>query len=166
MQKKIYILLPIVMIVLVAAFVLWTKDIPDQHMARPITHNQLMITDTYARVSSPTAKVGAIFFTIENGTDKQVHLTDAASDIARKVEIHTHIESTDGVMSMMQIEGGVYIDAGLRSVFKRGGNHVMLMGLNQSLKTGDEFAIELIFDDQPMELTVTVDNERKAQETN
>jgi copper(I)-binding protein len=163
MQKKTYILLSITVIALIAAFVLWTKDAPDHHMSKPITHNQLKITDAYARASSPTAKVGAIFFTIENGTDKQAHLTGAKSDVAMKVELHTHEESGDGVMSMMQIDGGVYVDAGQHSMFKRGGNHVMLMGLNQSLKTGDEILIELIFDGQPMPLTVVVDNERKAQ---
>lgn len=166
MQKKLYVLYIFVLAILVALFIAKTDG--KHHSMKygdtgSITHNELRITDAYARASSPTAKVGAIFFVIENGTDKDVHLSAAKSEIATKVELHTHKESGDGIMSMVQIEGGVDVGAHHRSKFKRGGNHVMLMGLKQSLKTGDQVEIELIFDGQPMALTVTVDNERKAQ---
>ena len=165
MQKKLSILYILVLAVLVAWFIAYFggKDCAMKHAEMaPMTHNELRITDAYARASSPKAKVGAIFFTIENGTDKQVHLTGVKSDFANKAELHTHKESADGVMSMMQIEGGVHVDAGQRVMFKRGGHHVMLMGLNQSLITGEKRAIELIFDGQPVVVSVTVDNERKA----
>jgi copper(I)-binding protein len=166
MQKKLYVLYIFVLAVLVAGFIAWSgskKQSMKHAQMSPITHSELRITDAYARASSPTAKVGAIFFVIENGTDSDVHLSAAKSDIAGKVELHTHKESGDGVMSMVEIEGGVDVAAGQRSKFKRGGNHVMLMGLNQSLKTGDTVEIELIFNNTALPVTVTVDNERKAQ---
>lgn len=158
MQKKLYVLYILVLAVLVAAFIAYAGGKGDA-----ITHNELRIADAYARASSPTAKVGAIFFVIENGTDQDVHLSAAKADIAAKVELHTHKESGDGIMSMAQIEGGVDVAAGQRSHFKRGGNHVMLMGLNQSLKTGEKFQIELIFNGKPVAVNVTVDNARKVQ---
>ena len=166
MQKKLYVLYILVLAALVTWFIACSGGkygtVKHAEMT-PITHNELRITDAYARASSPTAKVGAIFFMIENGTDNDVHLSAAESDVAMKVELHTHKESADGVMSMVQIEGGVQVEAGHRSHFKRGGNHVMLMGLNQSLKTGDTVEIELIFDGEAKAVTVTVDNERKAK---
>jgi copper(I)-binding protein len=164
MQKKLYVLYILVLAVLVAWFIASTgkHNAMKYGKMEPITHNELRIVDAYARASSPTAKVGAIFFVIENGTDQDVHLTAAKSDIAGKVELHTHIDKGDGIMAMVEIEGGVEVEAGDRSKFKRGGNHVMLMGLGQSLKTGDQVEIELIFDGKAMPVTVTVDNERKA----
>jgi copper(I)-binding protein len=161
MQKKLYVLYIFVLAVLVAWFIASTGG--KHHTIDPITHNELRIVDAYARASSPTAKVGAIFFVIENGTEKDVHLSAAKSDIAGKVELHTHIDKGDGIMAMVEIEGGVEVEAGYRSKFKRGGNHVMLMDMNQSLKTGDQVEIELIFDGKPVAVTVTVDNERKAK---
>lgn len=166
MQKKLYILYILILAVLVAGYICMSNrdyDHGKHAMMYPIKHNALKVTDAYARASSPNAPVGAVFFVIENGTEQTVHLTAANTDVAKTVELHTHKESADGVMQMLEIEGGVHVEAKQRSIFKRGGNHVMLMGLNQSLNTGDVIALELIFDGQPMKLNVPVDNERKAK---
>jgi len=165
MQKNLYILYIFVLAALVSAYIYWDgRDNYSNHaMMNTLSHNELKITDAYARAASPTAKSGAIFFVIENGTAEVAHLTSAESDIARRVELHTHKASDDGVMSMVEIEGGVHAKPGKRTLFQRGGNHVMLMGLNKSLASGDTFDLTLTFDGKPINLTVTVDNERKAK---
>jgi hypothetical protein len=66
-------------------------------------------------------------------------------------------------MSMMKIESGVKIAPNSVAVFKRGGQHIMLMGLNQSLENGDIVPIELIFQDQFAQLNITVDNDRLVE---
>jgi copper(I)-binding protein len=165
MQKNLYVLYILILAVLVAGYICMSnRDYNGKHgMMKPISHNELMVKDAYARASSPNAPVGAVFFVIENGTDKVAHLTAATSTVAKTVELHTHKDNGEGVMQMLEIEGGVKVGVKERSMFKRGGNHVMLMGLNQSLNTGDVIALELIFDGQPMKLNVTVNNERKAK---
>ena len=50
-----------------------------------IGHKSLKVVDPYARVSSSSAKSGAIFFTIENGTNFEHKLIGAATDVAKKL---------------------------------------------------------------------------------
>ena len=85
--------------------------------------------------------------------------------MAQKVELHTHVESADGVMQMIQIEGGIALPAGEMHELARGGDHVMLLGLTQVLKDGDTFPLTLTFE-QAGEVTVeaVVDNARKPGE--
>ena len=56
-----------------------------------IGHESLKVVEPYARVSSSSAKSGAIFFTIENGTNFEHRLIGAAVDVEKKAELHTHI---------------------------------------------------------------------------
>jgi len=125
-----------------------------------IGHKSLMVVDPYARVSSSSAKSGAIFFTIENGTNFEHRLIGAAVDVAKKAELHTHIVNDDGVMSMVKIKDGVTIEPNSKVIFKRGGNHVMIMGLNKSLMNGDKVSLDLIFENKVLKLEVLVDNKK------
>ena len=50
------------------------------------------------------------------------------------------------------------------AMLQRGGDHVMLMGLNQSPAQGDEITITLVFETAgEIEVTVPVDLERKPE---
>ena len=69
----------------------------------------LNIEEAYAR-SGP--KSGAVFFMIENTGTTDDRLIGASTDIAKKVELHTHLEDANGVMKMREIEGGIPIAAG------------------------------------------------------
>lgn len=123
------------------------------------------IHDVYARTNGGVGKTGAVFFVIHNNTDADDVLIGASSDIAAKVELHTHIESADGVMQMAKIEGGIALPAGEMHELARGGDHVMLMGLTKDLKDGDTFDVTLDFQTRPDEtIEVTVDNQREAGE--
>ncbi len=122
----------------------------------------IMIKDAYARASGPMARAGAVFMVIHNHSDKDVTLIGAKSDVARTIELHTHIMEDD-VAKMRQIEGGIVIPAGEMHALERGADHVMLMGLTRKLADGDKVELELSFDGaDPVNLEVSVDNERKA----
>jgi copper(I)-binding protein len=161
MQKKLYVLYVLILAILVAAYVYYSGSYRTHHMAHHVEHDVLKVTDAYARASSPTAKSGAIFFVIENGTEEEQLLTGAKADIANRVELHTHKAGENGVMMMTEIEGGVKVEPKHVSKFKRGGNHVMLMGLKQSLNNGDVIPVELIFKNKIVRMNVIVDNDRK-----
>lgn len=122
---------------------------------------KIMIHDAYAR-SGP--KSGAAFFEIMNHSDTDDRLIGAASDVAPRVELHTHIETGDGVMQMREIEGGIPVPANGMHVLKRGGDHVMFMGLPKALPQGEEISVTLTFEKAgDITVQIPVDNTRKAE---
>ena len=122
---------------------------------------EIMITDPYARAANTMA--GAAFMMIENTGEKDDRLIDARSDISRRVELHTHKDMGEGIMKMIHVEEGFVIPAGGMQALKRGGNHVMFMGLNQPMEQGGEITLTLIFEKAgEISLTIPVDLERKA----
>lgn len=125
----------------------------------------ILVQDPYVRTSRPNAPTAAAFMRLVNQSDSDDRLIDARSDIAKKVELHTHVDQGGGVMAMTQIEDGIPVAAGHTHALARGGDHVMMMGLNRSLAQGDEVTVTLVFENAgEVEVTIPVDNERKAVE--
>jgi copper(I)-binding protein len=122
---------------------------------------KIMVQDQYARVSAKMSSSGAAFMEIMNMSTEDDQLIDARSDIAKRVELHTHMESGDGVMKMMQEEGFV-IPAEGSHMLQRGGDHVMFMGLNRALEHGDTVPVTLVFKNAgEISIEIPVDLERK-----
>ena len=115
-------------------------------MALPALAEGIMIKDAYARTSMSGAKSGAAFMMIMNHGAQEDRLISASSDIAKKVELHTHKETGDGVMKMMHVEEGFVIPAGEMHALKRGGDHVMFMGLTQDMVQGEAVEVTLTFE--------------------
>lgn len=109
-------------------------------------HDGVHIHDPYARVSSPKAASGAVFMTIANHAVTDDRLLSVASDVAERVELHTHNMTADGVMQMIHVKEGFVIPASGEHALDRGGDHVMLLGLTRSLKEGDTFTLTLTFE--------------------
>lgn len=119
------------------------------------------VEDAYARAS---ANSGAIFLTIVNHSDQPDRLLSAASDVAERVELHTHKEDANGVMQMLQVEEGFAISGGGTYKLDRGGDHIMLMGLTRPLAQGDTVTLTLTFErGEVVTLDVPVDNDRKPE---
>ncbi|PQO23632.1 copper-binding protein [Rhodobacteraceae bacterium WD3A24] len=119
------------------------------------------VRDAYARVATPMSRSGAAFMVIENTGEADDRLIAADTDAAEVVELHTHIESDDGVMQMVEVEEGFSIPAGETHILARGGDHVMMMGLTRRLEHGDAITLTLTFDEAgEVTLEVPVDLER------
>jgi len=89
-------------------------------------------------------------------------LIGASSDVADKVELHSHTSDDNGVMRMGEIEGGVAIAADDMHAFKRGGDHLMFMGLKGPLEQGAMVPVTLEFEKAgAVEIEVMVDQDRK-----
>ena len=101
------------------------------------------VVDAYARAASPTAKAGAAFMVIRNTGSEDDRLIAAASDIAARVELHTHKDMGEGVMKMMHVEEGFAVPAGDMHALARGGDHVMFMGLTRPMAQGDTVTVTL-----------------------
>ena len=120
----------------------------------------IVIEDAYLRVSRPGAPTGAMFMVIQNTGDSADTLIDVSSPVAAMVELHTHIED-DGIMRMRPIEAGIEIAAKGSHALQRGGDHVMLMGLTETLEDGMSVELTLTFESAgDIIATVTVDNAR------
>ena len=125
----------------------------------------VMIKDPYARSAGPSAKTGAAFFGIMNNSDQDDRLIAASSDIAKRAELHTHIETADGVMQMRKVEGGFPVAAGQMHMLQRGGDHVMFLGLTRPMIQGETVTVTLTFEKAgDIVIDIPVDLERKPAE--
>ncbi|WP_121630738.1 copper chaperone PCu(A)C [Tropicibacter alexandrii] len=120
----------------------------------------IVVKDAYARAANTMA--GAAFMVIENTGPEDDQLIDARSDVAKRVELHTHKDMGDGIMKMMHVEEGFAIPAGGEHALMRGGDHVMFMGLNGPMEQGDMVTVTLVFEKAgEIAVEIPVDLERK-----
>ncbi|HSL30648.1 MAG TPA: copper chaperone PCu(A)C [Anaerolineales bacterium] len=86
---------------------------------------------------------GVVYFLLENHTTETHELIAAISGAAEAVEIHES-RMTGDVMQMQKLES-VSLGPGAEVAFEPGGLHVMLIGLKQELKRGDQIELTLQF---------------------
>ncbi len=125
-------------------------------------HDGVHVEDPYARAASASAVTGAIFLEIVNhSTTHPDRLVSAASDVAERVELHTHVEDANGVMKMTEVPEGFPIAPGETRALARGGDHIMLLGLKRPLLEGETITVTLTFERSgEMVIEVPVDNAR------
>ena len=85
----------------------------------------------------------AAYFYLHNHTQNDDELIGASSSVAEAAEIHESKMEND-VMTMNMVSS-VPLKAGDELMFEPGGLHVMLIGVKQELKVGDEFELVLKF---------------------
>lgn len=103
------------------------------------------VNDAYIRGLPPGQTVTAAFMTVNNHQDKDCKLVGAASLVASSAEIHEHSHK-NGKMSMRRVDSLV-IPAGGNVSLVPGGYHLMMFGLESSLKEGEEHTLTLSFED-------------------
>jgi periplasmic copper chaperone A len=123
--------------------------------AEEIKAGDLVITQAWTRATPSGAKVGGGFLTIENKGSAPDKLISASADVAGKVEVH-EMATTDGVMKMRPVEGGLAIEPGKTVKLAPGGFHLMMMDLKNPLKQGDKLPITLQFE-KAGKVAVTLD---------
>ncbi len=79
-------------------------------------------------------------------TGEPQRLVAARTDVAERVELHT-MAMEDGMMRMREVES-FPVAEGTPLVLERGGDHLMLYGLDPGLKVGDAIDIVLTFENQ------------------
>lgn len=102
------------------------------------------VTDAYIRGLPPGQTVTAAFMTLNNHLEQDCKLVTVTSPIASSAEIHQHSHS-DGKMSMRPMDSLV-VPAGGKVSLVPGGYHLMMFGLENSLKEGEEHSINLSFE--------------------
>jgi copper(I)-binding protein len=115
---------------------------------------QLDVANAWAGATPGKAENGAAYVTITSPTADR--LVSANTPVAKKAELHTM--SMQGMVMKMRPVSGVDIPAGQPVSLKPGGEHIMLMGLNQPLLEGQSFPLTLDFEKAgPRTVTVTVE---------
>jgi copper(I)-binding protein len=115
---------------------------------------QLEVNNAWAGATPGKAENGVAFLTIQSPTADR--LVSASSPVAKKAELHTM--SMQGMVMKMRPITGLDIPAGQPVTLKPGGEHIMLMGLDQPLHEGQSFPLTLDFEKAgPRTVTVTVE---------
>lgn len=107
-------------------------------------HDHVEASKVWSRATPPTAKTGAVYMTLTNDTGKADKLVAVKSDVAEKVEIHTHMMENN-IMRMRRIDG-VEVEPGTPVVFQPGGLHIMLIGLKAPLVAGQTIPLVLVYE--------------------
>jgi copper(I)-binding protein len=115
---------------------------------------QLEVNNAWAGATPGKAENGVAFLTIQSPTADR--LVSASSPVAKKAELHTM--SMQGMVMKMRPITGLDIPAGQPVTLKPGGEHIMLMGLDQPLHEGQSFPLTLDFEKAgPRTVTVNVE---------
>jgi copper(I)-binding protein len=99
------------------------------------------VKDVWARATPGGAQTAAIYVTMASGAGDR--LTGASTPTAQTAELHI-MTMDNGVMKMRQVDG-IDLPAGQAVTLKPGGYHIMLTGLAQPLKEGQNFPLTLTF---------------------
>ncbi len=99
----------------------------------------------------------AAFGALTNDSDQEVTIASATSDITGSMELHETVETSDGSMAMQPKKGGFVLAPHGTHTLEPGGDHLMIMDLNQALKPGQTVTITLTMaDGSTTDVTATV----------
>jgi periplasmic copper chaperone A len=107
---------------------------------------EVIISNSSIKVSGGMGKAAAVFMTIVNDTDGPDRLISVRTLDFKKAMLHDTITSTDGVVKMKHLMMGIKFSKGEEVTLASGGKHLMLMGPNKPILTGDSLKIWLNFE--------------------
>ncbi|WP_354625415.1 copper chaperone PCu(A)C [Psychromonas sp. MME2] len=113
-------------------------------LSNTLLANTLTVDNAYVRATPPHAQNSAAFMVISNSSEQNINLVSASSDIAERVELHTHIMQ-DGLMKMRQV-AKIEVPAKQQAILQPGGLHIMFIGLKEDLKENKSVIVKLLFD--------------------
>ena len=125
----------VLIIALVSVFVL-------PPVSQVYSGKKIDIKDAWVRTGAEGLN-SALYFKIENNSDRPDTLYKVTSDIAQHIMMHETYKKND-MMGMREIKN-IAVKPGSSVEFKPGGYHVMLMELNKDLKEGNEINFTLLF---------------------
>ncbi|MFO1435203.1 MAG: copper chaperone PCu(A)C [Gammaproteobacteria bacterium] len=116
---------------------------------------ELKVHDAWIKEAPPGMDMLAGYMDVENTGDNEIRITQVTSTAAGEIMMHK-TEIVDGVAKMTHLPE-VIIAPHSHVLFQPEGNHLMIMGVKQSLKDGDHFNLQLhTADGKAIEVTATV----------
>lgn len=134
-------------------------------LGTPALAGDITVEDAYARAASPIARSGAAYMVLRNSGAADDRLMAVHSDVAEVAQLHTHLEEGGGVMRMRPAPDGFAVPAGGTHALRRGGDHIMLMGLTEAMEDGSTIPLTLSFERAgDITVEIPVDLERQDAE--
>lgn len=106
----------------------------------------LEIHEPWIRAPTPNAQALAGYMLIQNNTDAPVTLLQAKAEGFKHVMIHQSIHEKG--MHKMEHAENLVIPAHEEVRFQHGSYHIMFMGINREIKTGDKIPVTLVFNNK------------------
>jgi periplasmic copper chaperone A len=113
-------------------------------------HKELMastVTIENQWASSAETGMAGVFGTFSNKGDHEVRIVSGESPNAGRVEVHEVVPDATGAMTMRPKEGGFEVPAGGSRELIPGGDHLMLMDLEEPLQPGADVSVTVVFED-------------------
>jgi len=118
------------------------SDKAKEHNNTSSSHQDVVaVMNAWVREAVPESPVLGGYLTLVNGSQQAVTLERIESSQFDSIEIHKMGE-VDGMMQMQRIDE-LTLDVGSSVVLKPGGKHLMMMGPERDLVTGDN--VEVVF---------------------
>ena len=105
----------------------------------------ITIEEAWGRPSPAMAEAAAFYMQLDNSTEADTTLVAATADPCGTVELHMSSMNDDGVMSMTRMEAGIAVPADSTVMLEPGGLHIMCIGLDHELETGELIEVQLEF---------------------
>ncbi|TFD41691.1 copper chaperone PCu(A)C [Cryobacterium sp. TMT1-2-1] len=115
--------------------------------AAPATKQADSLAIEGAWMKAADGGMSAAFGVLENTGDEDVTIVSAATPASATVELHETVANDAGEMVMQETDGGYVVPAGDSFELAPGANHIMLMGLANPVKAGDEVTFTLTLSD-------------------
>lgn len=130
-----------------------TGDAETAAVAEACPESGIAVTEGWVRAAGADRPATAAYFSICNG-DADDALIAASFDGAQATELHQTITSADGMASMTPTDS-IPLPSGEAVMLKPGGTHIMLIGIDDAIASGDNVTITLEFANAaPMEVTL------------
>lgn len=125
-----------------------SSDSTDQHKhstSQEQQHSGAQLQDAWVKAAT-TGKLTAVFGVLTNNSTSDIQIESVTTQATDRIEFHeTVIEN--GTSKMRSLEHGFRIPAHKETLLEPGGNHIMLMDLQQDLLAGDRLDLTLRFSD-------------------
>lgn len=128
--------------VIAVAFVL-AAAVSGPVLAQSSGASSITIDAAWARATPGGAKTGVVYLTLANHGADADRLVGASTPVAEKAEFHIESQQ-NGVMKMRPL-AAIEVKPHEKTVLKPNGMHLMLIGLKQPLKEGENFPLTLEF---------------------
>ncbi|MDX8376964.1 MAG: copper chaperone PCu(A)C [Mariprofundales bacterium] len=132
---------PVILLVIIVCFITLSSTANANNISIEEA-DRLVITQAYVRAMPPGLDVTAAYMTIHNPSKQPITIIELQSPSAKKVEMHENI-SHNGMTHMQRINS-IMIPQNGEISFSSGGKHIMLMGINETLKSGQKIQLTLI----------------------
>lgn len=108
---------------------------------------KVTVENAWARATFALAKTGAVYLSIDNQSENNLMLLSVSVDstVASDAQLHETLMEEE-MMQMREATDGFEIPSGSTLEFSPGGKHIMLMGLEKPLITGEQFVLSLRFE--------------------